>query len=205
MVKNTPVALWRIDKVEVMSQLYTCKCGESGLGLDLLILLISEFMIDSFVKIRVSVKPRKKLKRFMEAIILVIHLVIVISLVLVILIQRTNSDGLSGLGGGAAGNALFSVRGKANVLTKITSFLALGLLITSLTLGYIANHKSAHTVVDQIATKPTDMNPADKKQITDMFNNKDAKPADAAKTDAAKPVDDKAAAKPAAPDVPLAK
>ncbi len=118
----------------------------------------------------------------MENIVLVIHLAIVISMVLCILIQRTNTDGLSGLGGGSSsGNALFSVRGKANILTKITTFLALGFLITSLTLAYMANHHAQNSLVDKIVTEKSKVSPAD-------FNAPKAK-----------------VEKPATPEVPLAK
>jgi len=120
----------------------------------------------------------------MENIVLIIHLAIVISMILVILVQRTNTDGLSGLGGGSSsGNTLFSVRGKANILTKITSFLAVGFLITSLTLAYLASHKASHSLVDKIAAEKANITPAD-------FQN-------APKANAP--------AKPTAPDVPLAK
>lgn len=129
----------------------------------------------------------------------------------VILIQRTSSDGLSGLSGGGGGNALFSVRGKANILTKLTTFLAIGFLITSLTLAYLAAHKPKDSVVDKIAAEktapaPLKLSPADKaelegktKQVTPVTApsvgmNKNA-------PDYAKPI------KPAdsAPEVPLAK
>src|ERR1700761_8300237 len=90
----------------------------------------------------------------MENIILAIHFVIVVSMILAILIQRANTDGLSGLGGGSSsGNALFSVRGKANFLTKITSFLAVGFLVTSLTLAFMASHQASHSVVDTISAQ----------------------------------------------------
>lgn len=90
----------------------------------------------------------------METIILSVHLVIVVTLIFVILIQRTGQDGLSGLGGGSGGgsNALFSVRGKANLLTRMTSILATLFIITSLSLAYIATHKQGDSIVDKISS-----------------------------------------------------
>ena len=132
-----------------------------------------------------------KLHGKMQNIVLIIHLVIVVSMILAILIQRTNTDGLSGLGGGSSsGNALFSVRGKANILTKITSFLAIGFLTTSLTLAYMANHRASHSLVDKIITEKSKVSEKD-------FEG----PKASKETPATAP----APAKPAAPEVPLAK
>lgn len=129
----------------------------------------------------------------MENIVLAIHMIIVVAMILVILVQRTNTDGLSGLGGGSSsGNALFSVRGKANILTKLTSFLALGFLITSLTLAYMANHRTNKSLVDKIVSDKT-------KISTEDFNSP------AAQKDLGKMPADVEAKKPSSPEVPLAK
>lgn len=96
----------------------------------------------------------------MDNIILVIHLIVVSALIFVILIQRSGQDGLSGLGGASGGsNALFSVRGKANLLTKMTSILATIFLITSLTLAYMATHSNKSSVIGSVkseSAKPAD-------------------------------------------------
>ena len=122
----------------------------------------------------------------MENVVLAIHIIIVVSLCLVILIQRTSNDGLSGLGGGgggAAAGALFSARGSANFLTRATAFLAAGFIATSLILAYMASHKTGSTsIADKIAAEQT---------IENKANVKAAEPV--------KP------AAPATPSVPLAK
>jgi preprotein translocase subunit SecG len=126
----------------------------------------------------------------MDNIILVIHLIVVVSLIFVILIQRSGQDGLSGLGGASGGsNALFSVRGKANLLTRLTSILATMFLITSLSLAYIATHKYKGSIVNTLTTESVKPAGVDAKLGTD------AKTAPA-KTDAVKPAE---------PVVPLAK
>lgn len=94
----------------------------------------------------------------METILLAVHVVLVSALVLVILLQRTSNDGLSGLGGSnSGGNALFSVRGSANILSRATSILATGFICTSLALAYVASHRDGGTsIADKIAAeKPT--------------------------------------------------
>lgn len=126
----------------------------------------------------------------MENIILIIHLIIIVVMILLILIQKTGSDGLSGLSGGGSNNALFSVRGKANVLTKATGFLALGFFVTSLTLAYLATHKTSGSIVDQIKTE----------QISPVLDQKN--PANNTKSEVPAPATE---TKPAEPQVPLAK
>jgi len=75
-----------------------------------------------------------------ETIVLVIHLILAVSLVGVVLVQRSEGGGL-GIGGGAGGG-LMSVRGTANLLTRVTAVLAAGFMVTSLTLAIIASTKS---------------------------------------------------------------
>lgn len=104
----------------------------------------------------------------METVLLAIHITLVVSLVLVILIQRTSNDGLSGLGGGSAGagaGAIFSARGSANFLTRATAFLATGFICTSLALAYLASHTTGgSSIADSIAAeekgKPAVVKPA---------------------------------------------
>ena len=89
----------------------------------------------------------------METVILAIHIILVVSLVLVILVQRTSSDGLSGLGGGSSAGAIFSARGSANFLTRATAILATGFICTSLALAYLASHREGGSIADKIAAE----------------------------------------------------
>ncbi len=72
----------------------------------------------------------------MQTVIIVIHLMIVLAMIGVVLLQKSEGGGL-GLGGGGAGGFLSS-RGTANVLTRTTAFLALGFFLTSLMLSILA-------------------------------------------------------------------
>ena len=75
----------------------------------------------------------------MQTILIVIHLLIVLALIGVVLIQRSEGGGLGiGGGGGGGGGGFFSARGSANVLTRTTAILALLFFITSLSLTLIA-------------------------------------------------------------------
>lgn len=56
---------------------------------------------------------------------LTIHILITIALIAVILLQRSEGGGgLLGGSGGSSGNGMFTARGAANLLTRITAVLA---------------------------------------------------------------------------------
>jgi preprotein translocase subunit SecG len=77
-----------------------------------------------------------KRKNAMLTVVIVIHLMIVLSMIGVVLLQKSEGGGL-GMGGGGGGGFLSS-RGTANVLTRTTAILALGFFITSLMLSVLA-------------------------------------------------------------------
>ncbi len=74
----------------------------------------------------------------MQTVLIVIHLMIVLALVGVVLIQRSEGGGL-GIGGGSG---FMSARGTANALTRTTAILATLFFITSLALGILARYES---------------------------------------------------------------
>lgn len=73
----------------------------------------------------------------MQTVLIVIHLVVVLALIGVVLIQRSEGGGL-GIGGGGGGGGFFTARGTANMLTRATAILALLFFITSLSLTVVA-------------------------------------------------------------------
>lgn len=86
----------------------------------------------------------------MENVILTIHLILALSLVGVVLLQRSEGGGL-GMGGG--GDGAMSGRSAATALAKVTWFLAIGFIITSITLTVVAAKNSAgSSVFDRIGT-----------------------------------------------------
>lgn len=89
----------------------------------------------------------------MTTVILVIHLLLAISLVGVILLQRSEGGGL-GIGGGSGMSGFMTGRATANFLSRTTAVLAVAFMATSLGLALIANSQRAPTsILDQ--TKPT--------------------------------------------------
>ena len=74
----------------------------------------------------------------MQNVLIVIHLLIVVALVGVVLVQRSEGGGLGmGSGGGGAGGFMTG-RGQANALTRATAILAAAFFLTSITLAVMA-------------------------------------------------------------------
>ncbi len=86
----------------------------------------------------------------MYTVLLVTHTILVLFLIVMVLIQRTESDGLSGLGGG--GNQFMTGRAKGDLMTRTTAILAAAFFITSLTLAVMASHMTGSSIVDAVAT-----------------------------------------------------
>ena len=81
-------------------------------------------------------RPAKLKKKAMNAIILTAHTLIVLGLIVVVLLQRSDGGAL-GLGGGGGGGFMTG-RGAANALTRTTSILAALFFATSIGLAVLA-------------------------------------------------------------------
>ena len=92
----------------------------------------------------------------MLTVILIIHLLLAISLVVTVLLQRSEGGAL-GIGGGGGGGGgmggLMTARGSANLLTRTTAFLAAGFMVTSLGLAILAGGTSqTESILDRPGT-----------------------------------------------------
>jgi preprotein translocase subunit SecG len=79
----------------------------------------------------------------MQQVVLVIHLMLVLALIGVVLLQRSEGGGL-GIGGGGG---FMTSRGTANVLTRATAILAGLFFLTSLVLSILAGYGRAPTSI----------------------------------------------------------
>jgi preprotein translocase subunit SecG len=79
----------------------------------------------------------------MQQVVIVIHLMIVLALIGVVLLQRSEGGGL-GIGGGGG---FMTSRGTANVLTRATAVLAGLFFVTSLVLSVLAGFNRAPTSI----------------------------------------------------------
>lgn len=98
----------------------------------------------------------------MQTVIIIVHLVIVLALIGVVLLQR--SEGGLGLGGGGGGgvSGFMTGRGQANALTRATAYLAVAFFATSMALAWIATQNRApRSILDTAApTAPGQQTPA---------------------------------------------
>ena len=87
----------------------------------------------------------------MQTVIIVIHLMIVLAMVGLILLQKSEGGGL-GMGGGAG---FMSSRGTANVLTRTTAILAGVFFATSLVLSILAGmDRKPRSILDSSRPAP---------------------------------------------------
>ena len=83
----------------------------------------------------------------MQTVLLVIYLMVVLALIGVVLIQRSEGGGL-GIGGGSG---FMSARGTANALTRTTAILAALFFVLALGMGVLARYEpDATDVLDRI-------------------------------------------------------
>jgi preprotein translocase subunit SecG len=123
----------------------------------------------------------------MIVLLFVIHVAIAVSLVGVILLQKSEGGALGMGGGGMSG--FMTGRSTANLLTRTTGFLAIGFFVTSVLLVVLSNHTGTpRSLIDQGPARSTQETPA--------------APAPAAPAPAAPAPEP---AKPAEPGVPMAK
>ena len=87
----------------------------------------------------------------MENVVLIIHLLLALSLIGIVLLQRSEGGGL-GMGGGGGGAAKTG-RSAATAMGKLTWILATGFIITSISMTVIAAKNAANSsVVDGAAS-----------------------------------------------------
>lgn len=87
----------------------------------------------------------------METVIIVIHLMVIVALIAVVLMQRSEGGAL-GIGGG--GNFM-SARGQTNVLTRTTAILAAAFFATSIALSILSRFQdSPASILDDVQSAP---------------------------------------------------
>jgi preprotein translocase subunit SecG len=90
----------------------------------------------------------------MQSVLIVIQLFVSISMIAVVLLQRSEGGAL-GMGGGGSGlGGLFSARGAADTLTRTTAILAILFFVTSLALTLFALHGRPQSFLDTNPAAP---------------------------------------------------
>ncbi len=88
----------------------------------------------------------------MQTIILTIHIILAICITLFVLLQRSEGGALGSLGGGQSASSMFTGRQAGNFLSRMTVYLFVGFIVTSLALVIMA--KQANTG-EKISIIPT--------------------------------------------------
>ena len=92
----------------------------------------------------------------MENVVLIVHLILALSLIGVVLLQRSEGGGL-GMGGGGGG--AMTGRAAATALGKLTWLLAIAFIGTSITLTiFAAENAAGSSVVDRLGVTPPALN-----------------------------------------------
>ncbi len=73
----------------------------------------------------------------MVTVLITVHIMLVVAMIVLVLLQRSEGGAL-GIGGGGGGGGFMSARGAADALTKTTTIIAAGFFLTSIALGVIA-------------------------------------------------------------------
>jgi preprotein translocase subunit SecG len=90
----------------------------------------------------------------MLSVIIVIHLMLVLGLIGVVLLQKSEGGGLV-----SSTSGFMTGRGTANVLTRTTAFLAAGFFVTSLLLSWIAGFERKPTSIIHTGGAPAQETP----------------------------------------------
>jgi preprotein translocase subunit SecG len=130
----------------------------------------------------------------METVIIVIHLMVVLALVGVVLLQRSEGGGL-GIGGGSG---FMTARGAANALTRATAILAAAFFITSLGLSLLARYGAQP--IDILDRVPAGQTQGQGGGVLDQLGGSDVPAAPGATPPASGGTAPAAPASPAAPD-----
>jgi len=110
----------------------------------------------------------------MGTVLIVIHLMVVIAMIGMVLLQRSEGGALGmGGGGGGGGGGFMSARGAANALTRSTAILAAAFFVTSITLSILAKYESRPTdVLDQVPVQTQKTNESNEGGVLDLLTPK---------------------------------
>ncbi|MCE3255662.1 MAG: preprotein translocase subunit SecG [Rickettsiaceae bacterium] len=89
----------------------------------------------------------------LQIFLLVLQIIIAVLLIILVLVQKSDGDSLSGIGGGSGGlNSVISSKSSANFLTKATMILAGFFMLNCLVLALISSKitKSSGMEIDKV-------------------------------------------------------
>lgn len=89
----------------------------------------------------------------MLSFLLAIHFVLALLIIVLVLLQKHEADGVLGTGSGGA-NKVFSIRGQANILTRSTAVLMTIFFINCLIMAKMVKHTPSRvSIIDKVASE----------------------------------------------------
>ena len=86
----------------------------------------------------------------MVTVILIIHIILALSIICAVLLQKSEGGGLGIGGSGGAGGGFMTARGTANLLTKITAFLGACFFLTSILLALLSSSNNTSSIAIEV-------------------------------------------------------
>ena len=86
----------------------------------------------------------------MITVILIIHIILALSSICAVLLQKSEGGGLGIGGSGGAGGGFMTARGTANLLTKITAFLGACFFLTSILLALLSSSNNTSSIAIEV-------------------------------------------------------
>ena len=116
----------------------------------------------------------------MENLITVIHVLAAAGVIGLVLLQHGKGADMGAAFGSGASGSLFGVSGSSNILSKLTAICVLVFFCTSLTLAYMASHRSGNGSVIKMSPENAQVNDVKKNTLTTETKSTDAAPSSTA-------------------------
>ena len=86
----------------------------------------------------------------MITVILTVHIILALSIICAVLLQKSEGGGLGIGGSGGAGGGFMTARGTANLLTKITAILGACFFATSILLALLSSSNNTASIATEV-------------------------------------------------------
>ncbi len=113
----------------------------------------------------------------LQVFLLILQVVVAVLMVVLVLLQKSDGDSLSGIGGGSGGlNSVISSKSSANFLTKLTMVLVGVFMLNCLVLALISskinnnNRLEIDKVIEQQNKAPSQLTPEQNSEIPNKTN-----------------------------------
>jgi preprotein translocase subunit SecG len=85
----------------------------------------------------------------MTVFLVIIHVIVCVALIMIVLLQTGKGADIGAAFGGGSSNTLFGTSGASTFLSKATTVAAVVFMLTSLSLAYLASHRTGSSIVTE--------------------------------------------------------